>query len=102
MPLANACSSIYFMLDNMHQMHFLYQYSLQFFLDMFNSVLNGNPKLNAAKDHSQRLDIITRDLFQVCSDRVTRGMLHIDRLPFAILLARIFTKGVFEEPFQMF
>jgi dynein heavy chain 1 len=102
MPLANACSSIYFMLDNMHQMHFLYQYSLQFFLDMFNSVLNGNPKLNSAKDHSQRLDIITRDLFQVCADRVTRGMLHTDRLPFAILLARIFTKGVFEEPFQMF
>jgi dynein heavy chain 1 len=102
MPMAQACSSIYFMLDNMHQMHFLYQYSLQFFLDMFNSVLNGNPKLTHVKDYSTRLDIITKDLFQVCSQRVTRGMLHIDRLPFAILLARIFTKGSFEQAFQMF
>lgn len=102
MPMAQACSSIYFMLDNMHQLHFLYQYSLQFFLDMFNSVLNGNPKLGSVKDYSTRLDIITKDLFQVCSQRVSRGMLHTDRLPFAILLARIYTKGVFEPAFQLF
>ncbi|ODM96402.1 Dynein heavy chain, cytoplasmic [Orchesella cincta] len=102
MPLAQACSSIYFTLENMHQMHFLYQYSLQFFLDMFNSVLYGNSKLVSVKDHTQRLDIITKDLFKVCSDRVTRGMLHIDRLPFAILLSRIFSKGIFELAFQMF
>ncbi|OXA50597.1 Dynein heavy chain, cytoplasmic [Folsomia candida] len=102
MPMAQACSAIYFMLDNMHQMHFLYQYSLQFFLDMFNSVLNGNPKLGSVKDYSARLDIITKDLFTVCSQRVTRGMLHVDRLPFAILLARIYTKGIFEGGFQSF
>lgn len=101
MPLAQACSSIYFTLENMHQMHFLYQYSLQFFLDMFNSVLYGN-KLTTVKDHGQRLDIITKDLFKVCSDRVIRGMLHVDRLPFAILLSRIFSKGIFENAFQMF
>ena len=102
MPLAQACSSIYFTLENMHQMHFLYQYSLQFFLDMFMSVLTGNPRLNGVKDHNQRLDIITRDLFKVCFDRVSSGMLHIDRLPLEILLSRIFSKGVFEQAFQSF
>ncbi len=65
MPLAQACSSIYFTLENMHQMHFLYQYSLQFFLEMFSSVLIGNLHLNNVKDYAARLDIITKDLFQV-------------------------------------
>lgn len=67
MPLAQSCSSIYFTLENMHQMHFLYQYSLQFFLDMFNSVLYGNSHLNNVKEYIARLDIITKDLFQVYS-----------------------------------
>ena len=34
-PLSTACSSIYFTIDNLHQIHFLYQFSLQFFLDIF-------------------------------------------------------------------
>ena len=43
MPLSSACSSIYFTIDNLHQVHYLYQYSLQFFLDIFTSLLINNP-----------------------------------------------------------
>lgn len=47
------------------QIHFLYQYSLQFFLDIYHNVLYENPNLKGITDHTQRLSIITKDLFQV-------------------------------------
>lgn len=36
--------------------------------------------------------------FKVCYERVARGMLHNDRLTFALLLCRIHLKGVPSEP----
>jgi hypothetical protein len=47
------------------QVYFLYQYSLQFFLDMYLSVLHENPNLNNLKDSMSRLNVITTDVFQV-------------------------------------
>lgn len=46
-------------------MHFLYQYSLHFFLDTYHTVLYENPNLKSISDHSQRLAVLTKDLFQV-------------------------------------
>lgn len=46
------------------QVHFLYQYSLQLFLEIFHSVLQSN-KLNGVKEYAARLSIITNELFQV-------------------------------------
>ena len=62
-----ACSSIYFMLESLHQIHFLYQFSLQFFLDVFSCVLTPatNPALNGRTDPAERLSIITQALFSV-------------------------------------
>ena len=104
MPLSQACSNIYFTLDSLSQVHFLYQYSLHFFLDIFHSVLYGNTRLKEQGqqvqklDHGQRLSIITSDLFRVVYCRVARGMLHIDRLTFALLLCRIHLRGLATEP----
>jgi len=47
------------------QIHFLYQYSLQFFLDIFSAVLRRNKRLSGVKEYAARLSIITADLFQV-------------------------------------
>lgn len=47
------------------QIHFLYQYSLHFFLDIYHTVLYENPNLRSVSDHNQRLAVITKDLFQV-------------------------------------
>lgn len=76
----------------------MYQYSLHFFLDIFHSVLYNNARLKDVSDHSQRLSIVTSDLFQVVYCRVARGMLHVDRLTFAILLCRIHVHGLATEP----
>ena len=83
MPLSTSCSSIYFTLEGLNQVsneterrlavnkvpiqiHFLYQYSLQFFLDIFQSVLSKNDGLKNVTDYKKRLEIITHSLFQVC------------------------------------
>ena len=55
------------------QIHFLYQYSLQFFLDIYHNVLYENPNLKGVTDHTQRLSVITKDLFQV---RASPGQLR--------------------------
>ncbi|XP_045114160.1 dynein heavy chain, cytoplasmic-like isoform X3 [Portunus trituberculatus] len=98
LPLSLACSSIYFTLDSLNQIHFLYQYSLHFFLDVFTDVLSNNPNIRDHTDYSRRLSIITNDLFQLTYTRVARGMLHTDRLVLAVLLARIRLRGVTSEP----
>lgn len=54
------------------QMHFLYQYSLHFFLDTYHTVLYENPNLKGISDHSQRLAVITKDLFQVWNKHLNR------------------------------
>ncbi len=93
LPLSLACSNIYFTMDSLNQIHFLYQYSLKMFLDIFSTVLYNNPKLDGKTDYTGRLSIITKELFAVCYDRVARGMIHADRLTFAILLCKIHLKG---------
>lgn len=52
-------------MDSLNQIHFLYQYSLKMFLDMFSSVLVSNPHLDGLSDYQSRLKIITEDLFAV-------------------------------------
>lgn len=97
LPLSQACSNIYFTMDSLNQIHFLYQYSLKFFLEIFSSVLHNNPKLDNLSDNAARLAVITKALFSVCYERVARGMLHADRLTFALLLCRIHLKGLPNE-----
>ncbi|XP_018619664.2 cytoplasmic dynein 1 heavy chain 1 isoform X1 [Scleropages formosus] len=98
LSLSSACSSIYFTMEALNQIHFLYQYSLHFFLDIYHTVLYENTNLRSVSDHSQRLSFITKDLFQVAFNRVARGMLHNDHITFAMLLARINLKGMISEP----
>lgn len=62
--LAQACSLIYLMLQQLNEVHFLYQYSLDFLLEIFTAVLN-TPQLSSVSDYDQRLNIITSSLFQV-------------------------------------
>lgn len=63
--LASACSSIYFTLEGFNSVHFMYQYALQFFLEVFRSVLYGNEKLKDIKDPNTRLAILIESLSQV-------------------------------------
>lgn len=104
-PLAQSCSSIYFTLESLNQIHFLYQFSLQFFLDIFSSILANNKNLEGVTNYTARLSTITTDLFQVTYTRVSRGMLHQDCITFGILLAKIYLKlspneSTYDQEFQ--
>ena len=39
LSMSSACSSIYFTIELLHQVHFPYQFSLQFFLDIYHSLM---------------------------------------------------------------
>ncbi|XP_076442165.1 cytoplasmic dynein 1 heavy chain 1-like isoform X5 [Babylonia areolata] len=95
-PLAQSCSSIYFTLEALQQVHFLYQYSLQFFLEIFHAALNTQ-RLGSMKEYAARLSVITSSLFTETYSRVGRGMLYQDRITFAIQLCRIHLESMTSE-----
>ncbi|KAJ3331033.1 hypothetical protein HDU76_004259 [Blyttiomyces sp. JEL0837] len=88
-PLAQACSSIFFCLEQLSLLNHFYQFSLDFFTEIFQYVLHQNPNLKTVKDYEQRLTIITKDLFGVTFVRASRALLHEDHLVFGILLSQI-------------
>ncbi|KAJ9474533.1 putative Dynein heavy chain, cytoplasmic (putative) [Pseudozyma hubeiensis] len=88
-PLAKACSSVFFVLDQLHLISHFYQFSLRFFLDIFDFVLRRNPHLNGVTDPKQRLDILMRDLFLVVFHRTSKALAHHDHVMLAMLLAQI-------------
>lgn len=44
-PLAKYCSSIFFVLTDMSGIHYLYEYSLSFFMEIFNELISSNEEL---------------------------------------------------------
>jgi dynein heavy chain 1 len=88
-PLAVACSSIYFALEQAASVHFLYQFSLRFFLSVFQAVLYDNPRLQPLKEPAARLEQLAKDIFQLTYHRVSRSLLHDDHLAFALRLCQI-------------
>ncbi|KNE70419.1 hypothetical protein AMAG_14553, partial [Allomyces macrogynus ATCC 38327] len=88
-PFANACSNIFFAMEQLSHVHHFYQFSLDFFNDVFHHVL-GSPEMNALKDYQQRLDVLILQLFKESFRRVSRALVHSDHLMFATILAQIF------------
>lgn len=93
LPLAQACSSIFFVLDELHLLHHFYQFSLRFFLDIFDFVLLHNPSLAGVTDPRARLVILLEDLFLHVFKRTSRALLHSDHLTLAMLLAQVKLRG---------
>uniref|UniRef100_A0A7S3GTW8 Dynein heavy chain n=1 Tax=Spumella elongata TaxID=89044 RepID=A0A7S3GTW8_9STRA len=99
--LASAMASVYFSLEGLSEVSFLYQYSLQFFLDIIESVLANATKISAnvgnastsEKVAKQRLKTLTVTFYNEVSRRVLRGLRHEDQLMFLVRLAQIATRG---------
>lgn len=87
--LAKACSSVFFILDQLSLVSHFYQFSLRFFLDIFDFILRRNPNLNGVSDPKQRLEILTRDLFLTVYKRTSRALAHKDHIVLATLLAQV-------------
>ncbi|KAK6819722.1 Dynein heavy chain cytoplasmic [Apiospora arundinis] len=86
--IARSCSAIFAVLEQLHYLNHFYQFSLQFFLDIFHSVLHGNKNLASETDHDTRRDIIIKDLFVTAFKRTALGLVQKDRITLAMLLAQ--------------
>ncbi|GCB22020.1 dynein heavy chain, cytoplasmic [Aspergillus awamori] len=86
--IARSCSAVFAVLEQLHHVNHFYQFSLQFFVDIFNSVLYQNKRLAQEKDHAARVQIILRDLFVTTYQRTSLGLIQKDRITFAMLLAQ--------------
>ncbi|ETM34531.1 hypothetical protein L914_18397 [Phytophthora nicotianae] len=85
-PLAKASSRLFFALENLSSVHFLYQYSLDFFLSLLSKVL-AQPTQGG---DSARLASISTGLFVQLARRVSRGLAENDKLMFALRLSQIY------------
>ncbi|GAA6000808.1 hypothetical protein JCM10207_004669 [Rhodosporidiobolus poonsookiae] len=97
LPLAQACSNVFFVLDELYLLNHFYQFSLRFFLDIFDFVLLRNPSLAGVTVPHKRLRILLDDLFLHVFKRTSRALLHSDHLTLAVLLAQVKLRGTDDE-----
>lgn len=93
LPLAHACSAMFFILEQLNLVNHFYQFSLRFFLDIFDYVLHHNPNLRGISDQHQRREILLNDLFLNVYRRTSRALLHRDHVMLAVLLAQVKLRG---------
>ncbi|KAI2606831.1 cytoplasmic dynein heavy chain [Hypoxylon fragiforme] len=86
--IARSCSAVFAVLEQLHYLNHFYQFSLQYFLDIFHSVLHGNKNLAGVKDFNARRDVIIKDLFVTTFKRTSLGLLQKDRITLAMLLTQ--------------
>ncbi|RFU30184.1 hypothetical protein B7463_g6181, partial [Scytalidium lignicola] len=86
--IARSCSAIFAVLEQLHYLNHFYQFSLQYFLDIFHSVLHGSKRLVNETNHNVRRDIIIEDLFVTAYQRTSLGLLQKDKVTLAVLLAQ--------------
>ena len=93
-PFAQACSSLFFILDQLNLINHFYQFSLKFFLEIFDYILRKNPNLTNVNDQKLRLKIIISDLFLVTFKRTSRSLLHNDHIMLGVLLTQVKLKSL--------
>ena len=97
LPLAQACSGIYFTLEQLATINHFYQFSLAYFLDIFDYVLLQNPNLKSVTNLAKRKAVLFDDLFKVTFHRASRSLLHTDHVVLAVSLARLRLTGEVAE-----
>lgn len=67
----------------------MYQFSLDFFYEIFETVLHNNANLTGITEPAKRLQILTADLYVEAFRRTARGILNEDRLVLALIFSQI-------------
>lgn len=102
-PLASAMATVYFSLESLSEINFLYKYSLQFFLDILSRVLKKSASEITTEEvaamtanqiqMNKRIKHLKDMFFAEVSRRTLRGLKYEDKLLFAVRLAQISTHG---------
>lgn len=93
LPIAQACSSVFFILEQLNLVNHFYQFSLRFFMDIFDYTLHHNPNLQRVTDAARRRQILFDDLFLIVFKRTSRALLHHDHVVLAMLLVQVKLRG---------
>ncbi|KAI4840996.1 dynein heavy chain [Plasmodium brasilianum] len=89
--LAQGSARIYFILQHLCSINFLYQYDLNFFFNLMKDMLNDEEFLSKVKktDYEERLKVLEHLLFRLTYNRISRGLLQEDRYVFALHLCYV-------------
>ena len=103
LPLANMTSRIFFTLDSMSQINFLYQHSLQHFMEYIFAVLHSNEELQkiSKTNPDARLQVIIKELFQYVYVKISQGLLLEHQALFALRLAQIRLEADYDYMFEL-
>lgn len=85
--IAQSCSAIFAVLDQLHHINHFYQFSLQYFVNIFHGVLK-NAKQKTMTSGPVRIDGIVKELFIAAYKNTALTLLQKDRITFAMLLAQ--------------
>lgn len=91
LPLSVITSRIYFTLESMPNIHYLYQYSLERFMDTLFELIKDNPDVNQIpkSDPDARLKMISNEIFRVIYKEISPSLLQQDKSLFGLRLAQI-------------
>ncbi len=92
-PLALAVTQIYFLLERLAEVHFLYQFPIQYLLSILGHVIATHPPPKAAAKPQERLDTLKTAFFAEVCRRVSKGLLQEDQLAFAVRLTQVYLEG---------
>jgi dynein heavy chain 1, cytosolic len=92
---AEAASKVYFALESMSNLHYLYEYSLTFFMDTIMKLLDHDEKLKKIdkKDYEKRKECIYNSIFEKIFLRVANSLLSKDLIIFCLKLVSIKLKS---------
>ena len=95
-PMAAACAKLYFAMEDLAQIHFLYHFSLKIFLYNFRDVLERESRSKkpskdgeSEDDTQNRIIVLSDAVFTTVYKRVCDSLLHEDQLTFGLRLAFI-------------
>jgi len=86
------CVQVYFTLEQLADVHFLYQYSIQYFLRILEYVLAANPPTQSTSIKERTTALKVALLAETCR-RAAKGLVHEDQVMFAVRLTQIYLHG---------
>lgn len=86
--IAASCSAIFAVLEQLRHINHFYQFSLQYFINIFEKVLASGKGASDRTDLKSRVAAIIKSLFAQTYRRTSISLLQKDRPTFAILLAQ--------------
>ena len=86
-PLASACSALYFLLEHMQELHPFYSFDMRLFERLLQDVLSHPTATDSEND---RCDALYDELFISTFFRAAPTLLHADALVLAVVLAQVY------------